>query len=89
MPILSIALALILLIAVMVETRAKHIPIWKDDMLAALFAIEPETRTRMEQLDIASLKNVPVVLEREGNRGWQLRGPAEPGWWAQRLKRGI
>ena len=86
-PILPIALALVFLVAVVAESRSRHIPVWKDDQTAALLAIEPETRGRMEQLDAAQMRDVPVVFEHEGRRSWQLRGPAEPGWWVKEFKK--
>ncbi|MCJ1270468.1 hypothetical protein MMC22_010365 [Lobaria immixta] len=76
-PILSIVLAFVFLIAVIAESRRKHIPAWKSDQIAVLFAIEPEMRARMERLDAAQVKDELVVLERKGPRGWQLRGSAE------------
>ena len=72
-------------------------PVWKDDLDKALLAVEPETRARMEGLMEASnggagrgegrMGEVPVVLEREGKRGWWLRGPGEE-WWVSRRKGG-
>ncbi len=72
-------------------------PVWKDDLDKALLAVEPETRARMEGLMGASnggagsserqMGEVPVVVEKEGKRGWWLRGPDEE-WWVSRRKGG-
>jgi len=96
-PILSIILSLLFLVLVMVETRRKEVPVWKDELDKALLAVEPETRARMEGLMGASnggagsgerqMGEVPVVVEKEGKRGWWLRGPDEE-WWASRRKGG-
>lgn len=91
-PILSIALSLVFLVLVMAETRKRDVPVWKDGLDHALFAIEPETRARMEGSVGGSnvgegLEGVPVVLERERGRGWWLRGPGEE-WWTRRDKDG-
>lgn len=76
-PILSIVLSLVFLVFVMVETRMKDVPAWKDGLNHTLFALEPETRIKMERLmgDGKGPESVPVVFEREGGRGWWLRGP--------------
>lgn len=96
-PILSIILSLVFLVLVVVETRRREVPVWKDDLDKALLAVEPETRARMEGLMGASnggagsserqMGEVPVVVEKEGKRGWWLRGPDEE-WWASRRKGG-
>ena len=85
LPILSIALSLVFLVAVAVETKRKGVPVWKDGLGKVLCAVEPETRVRMEKLDDnkEGWESVPVVIEREGRRGWWLRGPREE-WWASR-----
>lgn len=85
LPILSIVLSLVFLVAVAVETRRKEVPVWKDGLGKVLCAVEPETRVRMEELEDTKERwgSVPVVVEREGERGWWLRGPSGE-WWARK-----
>ena len=73
-PILSIGLGLIFLLAVIFETWRSGAPIWKDGQLDALYAIDAETRARLEAFDDADTKSVKVKLEEGGQRGWELRG---------------
>ena len=85
LPILSVALSLVFLVAVVVETRRKEVPVWKDGLGNVLCALEPETRMRMEGLENGpkGTGSVPVVLEREGGRNGWLRGPGDE-WWAKK-----
>ena len=73
-PILSISWGLIFLLAVIFETWRSRAPIWKDEQLDALFAIDSGTRARLEAFDDAGMKSVEVKLEKGGQRGWELRG---------------
>ncbi|KAK4694881.1 hypothetical protein P7C71_g2768, partial [Lecanoromycetidae sp. Uapishka_2] len=84
LPIFSIALSLLFLVAVALVTRKSEVPLWKDKIGKVLTALEPETRLRMEGLDDSKdgVGAVPVVFERDGGRGWCLRGPGEE-WWAR------
>lgn len=85
LPMLSIALSLIFLVAVALVTRRREVPLWKDGLGKALCALEPETRIRMEGLNDGKdgARNVPIVFERDGGRGWWLRGPGEE-WWTRK-----
>ena len=73
-PILSIGLSLVFLLAVMFETWRSQAPIWKDGQLDALYAIDPGTRVMLEALDGAGMKSEEVRLEKGGQRGCGLKG---------------
>ena len=81
-PILSIALSLLLIVAVAAETRRKHIPVWKDGLSKVLCALEPGTRFRIEELGESreGAGHVPVVLARKDDEG--------RGWWLKESREG-
>ena len=77
-PIVSVLLALLLLVAVVISSRRAGLPAWKDSQTRALLAIEPETRLRVDGVASETVRAFPVRLHEGEDRRWRLRA-AERG----------
>ena len=71
-PILSVVLTFVFLLATIYQSRRHHIPAWKSSQIAAMQSLSPEARKAVGDLgSAASAKDVIVRLEHEDGK-WQL-----------------
>ena len=79
MRIAAVLINLVLLITVILQSCRRGVPMWKDSQVWATLALDLPTRTHLDRLDVAQVREVSVRLDKRDQQ-WALRDLSKEGF---------